>query len=181
MERTEILFRIPSFAADVDDNNLITSNYVIQIFCPRSNRPGADIFIPEPLILRASTDEDVRLKLAPSDTYFPLGRYQVFYFKAGNPEPIHQETWLVPERKGQKSFPWQVASLSDPIPMPDDYFGSFETDWNGTYEITANQLTWLTNNPPVGTELTFTYTAAVTLDEMVEIPNRNPGLAHFHY
>jgi len=176
MEYTEIILRLPSFAKTIEDANLINSNYVIRIIAPRSNRPGKDIFIPEPIVLRVQTDQELRFKLAPSDIYFPLGRYFVEYYKSGQSTPLHSETWVVPERKGTKTFPWLVAGIGDPITLPEDYFNSVNISWQGTYEVVSNRINWLTNPPPAGQTLSITYTAGVTLDDMIELPSKNAGI-----
>lgn len=181
IQYTEILINFQSPALDPDDNPLIEGEYILEILFPKGNRPGVHQFIKDKVIVTATIGETLTLKLLPSDRYFPLGRYQVNYYKPGNPEPIDRQQWLVPERKGTKTFPWYVSALDSPIILPDDYFTGLSTSWEGTFEVLNNQLTWLTNNPPIGTNLQFSYTAAVTLDQMLELPERNSGLAHFQY
>lgn len=180
-QHTEIVIRFQSPALDAEGSPLINSLYTLEILSPRSNRPGLDQFVPDRFFVNATIGEPLYLKLLPSDRYFPLGRYQVNYYRSGNSEAIHHENWIVPERRGTVSFPWRVSSLSEPIPMPDDYFSSPAVDWNGSFEVINNQLNWLTNNPPVGTDLSVSYTAAVTLDQLIQIPERNSGLARFQY
>jgi hypothetical protein len=181
LQYTEILVNFQSPILDADDNPLIETDYILEILFPRSNRPGVYQSVPDKVTVTATVGQDLRLKLLPSDRYFPLGRYQVNYYKPGNPEPIEHQQWLVPERKGMRNFVWQVSSLSEAIPLPDDYFSHLDPAWDGTFEILSNQLNWITNNPPVGTEISIGYLAAVTLDQLIEIPERNSGLAHFQY
>lgn len=181
MQYTEILLKIPSFAVSDTDQDLINSSYVITVLAPRSNRPGPEIFLPEKLVLRVSTNEELRFKLAPSDLYFPLGRYQVEYYKVGNNTPIHKELWLVPQRKGTRNYTWQVSGLGEQVAMPNDYFSAAQVNWSGTFEIVNNRLTWLANHPPVGQSVTLSYTAAATLDDLIELPNTNPGMIKTMY
>jgi hypothetical protein len=181
IEYTEILVNFQSPALDAEDNPLIETEYILEILFPRGNRPGTYQSIQDKVIVTATVGEDLRLKLLPSDRYFPLGRYQINYYRPGNPQPIDRQQWLVPERKGTRNFVWHVSTSGASIPLPDDYFSSLDPSWNGTFEILSNQLNWITNNPPVGTEISIAYTAAVTLDQLIEIPERNSGLARFQY
>ncbi len=156
---------VPSVLA-FDDQPVGDPSYFIEIKTPHSNRPGLYQSLPQKINLPLIEGETLKLKLIPSDFYLPIGRYRVNYYRRGHTDPIHYEEWVVP------TYPVvgkRVITIADynPIPLPYDYFSSASLDWEGEWEVEHNYLVFRSLNPPIGQQLTLTYRAGVTREQIV--------------
>lgn len=144
--------------------------YTIRITPPRSAKRGITQFIKDSIVLSVPEDGIVRYKLAPTNIYFPQGRYFVEYFRRGSQIPLDEQHWIVPAVPKQLTYTFVVddnPGVTQRLPLyiwkinsvsPGD---GFISDWN--------QLSWpFEAKPAAGTELTLEYVPAVTLDQLVE-------------
>lgn len=176
-EYTPIVILFKSPFTDADDNAVYHAspgkskpNYFIRISPPRSAKRGISQFIKDSVVLPIPDDGILRYKLAPTNIYFPQGRYFVEYFRRGSQIPLQEQHWIVPAVPKQLTYTFVVddnPGVTQRLPLYIWHINSvnpgdgFVSDWN--------QLSWpFEAVPSPGTEVTIEYVPAVTLDQLVE-------------
>lgn len=138
------------------------SGYVLYITPPASNRIGQMQTLSKPVRYEIPNNGTVRLQLAPSSTFQPVGRYNVKYFKKPQKTPIHEENWVVPSRLRLRTF--SFIFHGDPFDLPLDIYEvtqiSPAAEWLSDY----NTLQWLAAPPLDGDRVELTYQPGITLD-----------------
>lgn len=143
--------------------------YTLRVSPPRSVRRGVKQYIADSVVYPVPEDGVVRFKLAPSNLYFPKGRYIVEFFRAGSKIPIDTQRWLVPAIPKQLHYTFTYDE-TDPNPVLPLYVWQINTVSPASeFVANYNALVWtVENRPSFGTTITATYTPAVTLDQLME-------------
>ena len=144
-------------------------NYTMRISPPRSSKRGGKHFLPDSFIVPIGTDGIFRLKLPPSNFYYPFGRYIVEYFRRGSSIPIDVQQWLVPAMPKYMEYSFYFNGSDPQIYLP--YYVWNVSSIDPAIEFTAsyNQISFIaTNLPPNGSGFTAVYEPAATLDQLME-------------
>ena len=157
-----VIHYVPSVLTDAGAALTDPSNYVLYITPPPSNRIGQMQTIPEPMRFEIPNSGVVRLQLAPSSTFQPVGRYNVKYYKKPQKTHIHEENWVVPSRLRLRTF--SFIFHGDPFDLPLDIFEVKQSSPPAVWIQDYNTLQWLAAPPLEGDRVEITYQPGVTLD-----------------
>ena len=143
------------------------SDYFIKIIPPRSNRPGINYTLSEPILINVPFDGLLSLQLVPSDNFLPKGRYHVQYFKRGNSTPIDTQNWIVPAKPILSSL--GLLYTGSPLPLPYNVWSVSSVSLAESFIYENNALVAIGELLRAGiTNLTVNYQPALTLDQVIE-------------
>lgn len=166
MQYTPVVIQFIPSVLDADSSPIEEpSEYYIQIKTPMSSRPGVSQALPGRIRLPISQSVPLVLKLLPSDRYFPIGRYEVSYYKKGSRLPLHQEDWVVPTLPLIKT----EQLLRPDLTLPFDFYTLISINPPVPYEITHNRIVvGLEDLDQVqASSLLLTYAPAATRDQLL--------------
>jgi hypothetical protein len=157
--------------------------YTLRISPPRSAKRGTTQYLPDSIIYKIPEDGIVRFKLPPSNLYFPRGRYIVEFFRSGCQIPIDVQRWLVPAIPKQLSYTFTYDEHETSPVLPLYIWNINSVSPAAEFLANYNSLMWVTENrPSFGTQITATYTPAVTLDQLQEYKLANfEGVTRIRY
>lgn len=157
--------------------------YYLRISPPRSSRRGVKQYIADSIIVPLGVDKTFRYKLAPSNLYYPNGRYIVEYYRHGCQIPVDKQEWLVPAIPSQALVNFRYDTEEDQIVLPLFVWRIRSVSPAFNYVSDYNLMTFNSaERPPKGTQLTIEYDPAITLDYILEYSNTNlSGVSRIRY
>lgn len=168
----KIQFVPPILIHDSDDSDVPDttdySNYFLKIIPPRSNRPGVNYALSEPIILNIPSNGFLSLKLVPSSNFLPIGRYRTEYYRKGNSTPLDVQNWIIPSKPLSTNL--SILYTGQPLSLPYNVWSINSVSPSTSFIYENNLLTALGEALQAGiTNLTVNYQPALTLDQIVEI------------
>jgi hypothetical protein len=145
---------------------------MFRITPPISMSTGAFQSLPEQVLIPIKLNEPTILKLLPSETYRPFGRYKVEIFRKNQISltPISTLYWTVPNQTNSKYIDLVVSDPTKPIPinLPTSELSKMIPEY--PYRLENNIIYWIDENdrPAVGETVSILIIPYVTFEDLID-------------
>lgn len=166
-KRTPILIKFVTPVILEDDalEPQVINPVKLVIVAPQSSLHSVEQTLALTTVVTVPFDQELRLRLLPSDSYKPKGRYKVKVLQGKNSTPLYDMTWIVPEPPEVRTISVVNQGNVDDINVA--AFEVLDVSHNGEYKLEGSKLIWTQNPPPLNVTYQVTYQPAVTLDRLI--------------
>jgi len=147
----------------------IKPQYFLKISPPRITRKGTDQHMSDPIIVPIDSDGMFRYQLAPSNSYYPFGRYVVEYYKRRNSIPFDIQEWTVPALPKTQAYTFNYDEAIEDYQMPLNLWSAISLSPAAEYVVNYNILRFVgTTDFRSRDALRLVYQPAATLDQLLQ-------------